>query len=142
MFKRTIQLFIAILVFAAAVFVLINYYGYIFAKTTSGKVIGVERVTDPTAIIAPGGQGFNPALMYSFAIAIQSTKGDITTGSSEDRQWAVVRAGQCAEAKFFPYPPWDLKKADTYHDVRLIRIFTCPPELADKAPETAPPADH
>lgn len=128
--KRAVQILMGLLTLFLAGYVLVAYYGFIFAKTVSGKVIGVERVTDPTAIIAPAGQAINPALMYSFAVAIQSEKGEIVTGSTEDRQWAVVKAGQCAEAKFFPYPPWNLQKADTYHDVRLVRLFNCPEETS------------
>lgn len=60
------------------------------------------------------------------------TSGEIFTASSEDRQWAAVQGeGLCAEAKFFPYPPWQLDKAGTYHGARLLKLWNC----SEKKPE-------
>ena len=104
-----------------------KFYSYIFSKTVQGKVVGVERITQPGAIInnATSSAPSNTQ-MFSFAIAVQDSKTDeIYTGSSEDRQWAVVQKGQCAVAKFFPYPFWSLDKAGTYFGTRLIQLYEC-----------------
>src|SRR4051794_28626342 len=86
----------------------VRYYSFIFAKTVHGKVLRVERVNTAEAIIAS--KNVPTAQLFSFSVAIQDSKGEIHTASTEDRQWAVVSIGQCADAKFFPYPPWQLEK--------------------------------
>ncbi len=125
---RSFLIFLALLLIVSGV-VGYNFYSYIFSKTVQGEVIGVERITQPTAIINNAGAPVNApsdAQMFSFAIAIKDQKsGEIFTGSSEDRQWAVVQKGQCAVAKFYPYPFWSLDKAGTYFGTRLIQLFDC-----------------
>ncbi len=102
--------------------VIFQFYSFIFARTVSGNIVGVEHVVQNNTIVS----STNPQV-FSFAIAIKDAKtGEIVTGSSEDRQWAVARQGHCAEAKFFPYPPWNLSRAGTYFGVRLIRLEDCP----------------
>jgi hypothetical protein len=132
-----IKLFVVIMVIAAAgaAFVSFKYYGYIFAKDVKGVVVDVARVNQNTAIITGNGQ-VPAAQMFSFAIAIKSTDGEIFTASSEDRQWAVVKQGQCAEAKFYPYPFWELDRSGTYHGARLLKLYDCPSEFAK--PQTQP----
>lgn len=124
--KKALGVFILFLVLAGASAILINYYPYLFAKKVQGEVIGVERVTQPAAIINNGTGVPTSTQMFSFAVAIRDSKsGEIVTGSSEDRQWAVVQKGQCAVAKFFPYPFWHLDKSGTYFGARLIQLFDC-----------------
>ena len=102
------------------------YYPYVFMKTVQGEVVGVERVSQTAAIITNTNTSPTNAQMFSFAIAIRDAKsGEIFTGSSEDRQWAVVTKGQCAVAKFLPYPFWQLDKAGTYFGTRLIQLYEC-----------------
>jgi hypothetical protein len=122
--RRKISLFLVSLVLAAAIVVCVRFYSYVFAKTVSGKVVGVERVLQPSTIIQ-GAPGNLASQIFSFAIAIQDDHGELHTATSEDRQWAVVQKDQCAEAKFFPYPPWDLSKGGTYFGARLIRLWDC-----------------
>jgi hypothetical protein len=122
--KRYVILLLAVLLLGGATYVSIRYYSYVFAKTITGEVVKVERVNQNEAIIT--GRPVAPMQMFSFAIAIRDEKGEIHTSSSEDRQWAVVQEKQCATAKFFPYPPWELDKAGTYHGARLVRLFECP----------------
>jgi hypothetical protein len=87
--------------------------------------MNIDRVTQPSAVF--NGVNQTPAAqMYSFAVAIREKKGDIMTSSSEDRQWAVVEKGKCVEAKFFPYPFWQLDKSGTYFGARLLRLYDCP----------------
>ena len=114
-----------ILVLAASGFILIKYYPYIFAKSVQGEVVKVERVTQPEAIIS-NGAAIPASQLYSFAVAVRDEKGEIHTASSEDRQWAVVQSGQCVDAKFYPYAPWQLDKAGTFYGARLLRLFDCP----------------
>ena len=89
-----------------------------------GEVIGIDRVIEPSTIIGAG--KIPNAQIFSFAVAIKDANGDILTASSEDRQWAVVEKGKCAEAVFFPYPPWILDKAGTFFGARLYRLYECP----------------
>lgn len=113
-----------VLILLAIGYSLINYWPYIFAKTVTGKVLRVERVTEVTALINMP-QAVDPAQMYSFAVSIRDDRGEIWTSSGDDRKWAVVQAEQCVEARFYPYPPWELGKSGTYNNARLIRIFDC-----------------
>ena len=104
--------------------VTVEYYTYIFAKDVSGEILKVERVNQQEMVITSGAQV--PAnQLFSFAVSIKDPSGEIHTASTEDRQWAVAQTGQCVEAKYFPYPPWNLEKTGTYHSARLIRLFEC-----------------
>lgn len=106
-------------------FVFFNYYSFLFSKTVSGVVLGVERIEMPVAILTQGSQPPS-SQVFSFAVAIRDEKTrEIFTASSEDRQWAVVIKGQCAEAEFLPYPPWNLSKKGTYFGARLLKLSEC-----------------
>ena len=91
-----------------------------------GKILAIDRVTQPNTLIGPGGP-VPASQIFSFAVAIRDEQGEIVTASSEDRQWAVVEKGQCGEAKFFPYPPWKLDKGGTYFGARLLKLYDCTP---------------
>lgn len=108
-------------------FVFVAYYSYIFSRKVTGVVIDVQKVELSNAIVGgmTKGNGSELAFLHSFAIAIKEASGEIVTASSEDRQWAVVKAGQCVEAKFFPYPPWNLEKSGSYHGARLLKLEDC-----------------
>jgi hypothetical protein len=125
--KQALWIILIVAILGGAATGLINYYSFIFAKVVQGKVMRVERVIDPSAMIAVGGATALPnAQMFSFAVEIQEDKtGLIFTASSEDRQWAVVQQGQCVQAKFFPYPPWNLEKGGTYFNARLLHVNNC-----------------
>lgn len=105
---------------------LYNFYPYIFSKKIKGQVVNVNHIPINVAVINGSQQGVNPQV-FSFSVAIQDPdSSEILTASSEDRQWSVVTAGQCAEAEFFPYPPWNLRKQGTYMNARLIHLSaTC-----------------
>lgn len=117
----------------AATFVALYYFPYVFAKKVYGHIMRVERVSQPEAIL---GNSVKSEYVFSFAVSVKDSKGEIHTGSSEDRQWAVAQEGQCVEAKFFPYPPWNLEKGGTYFGARLLRLFDCD---AEGAPLTVEP---
>lgn len=100
-------------------------YSVIFAKTVIGELTAVERVEMPMALISRANTEIN-SKVFSFAVGIKDINtGEIATASSEDRQWAVAEKGQCVEAVFLPYPPWQLTKRNTFFGARLVRLFEC-----------------
>ncbi|WP_413557247.1 hypothetical protein [Bdellovibrio sp. HCB209] len=104
--------------------VLVNY-SVIFSKTVIGEVVDVQRVELPVALIARSGGELNEKV-FSFAISIKDTKtNELFAATSEDRQWAIVQPGQCAEAVYLPYPPWELRKKDTFFGARLVKLYEC-----------------
>lgn len=136
--KKIIISILSVLVLSGITFLVIHFYSYIFAKTVSGEVLRVEHVTSADGIIAS--RNTPNAQLFSFAIAIRDSSGEIHTSSSEDRQWAVVTPGQCAEARFFPYPPWKLDKARTYFGARLERLYECKGTQHSSAQAAAEPS--
>lgn len=108
----------------AALYTLFNYWPYIFSRKVEGVVSDVQRIETPVALIG-GSTSTNTKDLFSFAVAIREKSGEIVTASSEDRQWAVVKAGFCAEARYYPYPPWDLSKSGTYFNARLVKLYAC-----------------
>ncbi len=105
-------------------YVLISQYSFIFSKKVTGVVLKVERVNLNISIMQSTENKINPQL-YSYSVAIQDEHGEIFTASSEDRQWAVVDPDRCVEARFYPYPPWNLAKGGTFFNARLDRIYDC-----------------
>ena len=107
------------------ILVIVQYYSFIFAREVVGEVVGIDRVTQPNTVIGMT-TPIPSAQVFSFAVAIREPQGEIVTASSEDRQWAVVEKGQCAEARFFPYPPLEFEKSGTYFGARLMKLYDCP----------------
>lgn len=123
--KTKVGLVGLVLLLIGAGFVMVKYYSYVFSKVIVGEVQAVERVTQTTAMVGDVSK-LTEAQLYSFAVAIISRKdGEIYTASSEDRQWAVVQKGQCAEVRIYPSPPWALDKAGTYFNARLLKLYAC-----------------
>lgn len=122
------KIFFSILSFVLIVglgYLVITNYSLIFSKSIKGEVISIKSVELPVALMTRTRDTLN-AEVFSFAIAIKDQNtGEIYTAKSEDRQWAVVAPGQCAEAVFLPYPPWDLRKRGTYFGARLIGLKEC-----------------
>jgi hypothetical protein len=122
--KKYLSLLSITAVVILGIYVLVNWYPYIFAKSIDGVVYGVERVEAPVALLSDGSRP--PSQIFSYAVAVKDSKtGEIFTASSEDRRWAVVQKGQCAEAKFLPYPFWSLSRSGAYFGARLIRLYEC-----------------
>ncbi len=117
------RFFIVLLIAGIGVFFYFGY-SYIFSRVITGEITGAKHLLESNAIItSPNVRAQSPQI-FSFAIAIRDHKtGEIVTGSSEDRQWAAVKEGQCARAEFFPYPPWELSKAGTYFGARLLGLY-------------------
>ncbi len=107
-------LLLLLLLLSGSGFVLYRYYSYFFSRTVTGLIVNVESATPAASRDT-----------MTFAVAIQTRGGEIVTGASNDREWAVARPGLCARARFFPYPPWQLDKAGTYFNVRLLKLFVC-----------------
>ena len=121
--KKFSLLLVLVFLIGCGAFIFVEYYHFIFSKTIKGKAIKVSKVNDTIAVMG-GGAPINSQI-YSFAVAIKTPEGVIYTSSSEDRQWAAVTEGFCVEAKFYPYPPWNFEKADTYYNARLIHMMDC-----------------
>jgi hypothetical protein len=121
-FVRSVSVFVVLLAVGLGLF---NYWPYIFARTVTGVISDVQRVATPVAVVGSAAGGASARDLFSFAVGIREPSGEIVTASSEDRQWAVAKAGQCAEAKFYPYPPWEFDKAGTYFGARLLKLKAC-----------------
>lgn len=124
--KKALYILLSLIGISVIVFVLVNWYPYIFSIKVEGEIYGVERVEVPMAILTTDGSR-PTSQIFSYAVAVKDSKtGEIFTSSSEDRRWAVVQKGQCAEVKFLPYPPWSISRSGAYFGARLIRLFDCP----------------
>lgn len=136
--KKFMFTLLGLLLVGTTIYVLANYWPYIFSRKVQGVVADVQRIYTPVALIG-GGSAPPTKELFSFAIAIKEESGEIVTASSEDRQWAVVKNGLCAEARFYPYPPWDFDKSGTYFNARLVRLNTC--DTGQLVPTTTPPEE-
>lgn len=123
-FLKFIKSLVILVIMGALLWLVAINYSVIFSKTVRGEITAVERVEMPVAVFSRG-DDITPKV-FSFAVAIKDETGEIFTASSEDRQWAVSKPGQCAEAEFLPYPPWDLRHKGTYFGARLVRLSDCP----------------
>lgn len=132
----------AVIIVITLVFLMTNY-SWVFAKKVKGKILDVQRVTNPTAIIS---NKVSDAQIHSYAVLIQGDDGHLYTASSEDRQWQVATKGYCVKALLYRYPPWDLERANTFFNARLEELFLCdgqsvPPSTptgTEAAPNSAP----
>lgn len=112
-----------LLVVALIAWTLIQYYSYVFSKKVSGEVLEVAYPMNQMAII---GNNVMPSQMFSVSVSIKDPEtGQIHVASSEDRQWAVVKAGHCVTARLYPYPPWNLDKGGSYYNARLLEMREC-----------------
>jgi hypothetical protein len=121
---------LGLLLIAGGIFVFTNY-SWVFAKRVRGRILNVERVMDPNAILSAK---VTEEQMHSYAILIQADDGKLYTSSSDDRKWQVAKKGYCVDALLYVYPPWNLEKANGYFNARLDELSLCPGE-------TAPPAE-
>ena len=122
--KSTLARLLIIVLVVAVVGLLMMNYSFVFSKTIEGRIIGVDRITQPAAVITSG--QLSPSAMFSFAIAIEDAESKkVFTSSSEDRQWGVAKHCARARARFYPYPFWDLEKSGTYYNARLIELYDC-----------------
>ena len=128
---KYIQSVIVVCVLICVVAIVINFYGYIFSRNVEGIVENIEKVQLNVALMqTTGGTGEISPQMYSYSVGIKEKSGEIVTASAEDRQWGVPVKGQCLLANYYPYPPWELNKAGTYHNARLLKLWECGSEAA------------
>jgi hypothetical protein len=124
--KKAIWTIISFMIVIGCGFILIRFYPYILAREVHGVIVSVERPAAPTALVGVGAGAETAATtLFSFAVAIKESSGEIVTASTEDRQWAVAQVGKCADAKYYPYPPWNFDKSGTYYNARLLKLFDC-----------------
>lgn len=125
--KKFVYMLVFVLILLGSSVGFVRYYSYIFAKEIKGTIINVEKPTSQMAIV---GTNQDPKIaerqLFSYAVAIQTSDGEIMTASTEDRQWAVAEKGKCVTAKYYPYPPWDFDKSGTYFGARLLQMRECP----------------
>ncbi len=115
------QWLIGILVLLIAIgvgYVFVVYYSYIFAKNVEGRVVGVKHGDKYGDKYADEYEG-------AYVVAIRTSNDEIFTTHSEDAQWALVRVGQCARAKYFPHPPWNFQESGTYFGAKLLSLREC-----------------
>jgi len=106
----------------------VQNYSIIFSRRVVGQIVDVKKIDTNIALMQISGQQqdkVNPQLYSSYAVAIKEKTGEIVTASAEDRQWEVAKPGNCAEAVYYPYPPWKLEKANTYFGARLEKLTEC-----------------
>ena len=115
------RVLLVVIVAVITIFVVQNY-SWVFSKRIKGEVIEIERVTEPTAILS---NRVTEEQIHSYAMAIRDEHGEIHTASGEDRQWSVVKKGYCVEAMFYRYPPWDLARAGTFFNARVLSMRDC-----------------
>lgn len=117
-------------------FVILNY-SWVFSKRVKGKIVNVERVTDPSAVISAR---VTEEQLHSYAILIQGQDGKLYTASSEDRKWQVAKKGYCVDTLLYRYPPWNFNKANTFFNARLDELSLCPGETEPpkEEPQAAP----
>ncbi len=107
-------------------FIFVEFYPYIFSRKVTGVLVSIERIQLNVSLMQTSGdQQMNPSL-FSFALAIREDSGEIVAASAEDRQWAAAAKGNCVEAVYYPYPPWQVMKSGTYHNARLDKMTDCP----------------
>lgn len=130
---RLMKALLVLIILFGMGYVFVAYYSYIFAKSVVGTVERIERVELNVSLLQAAtdkkGDSHIAPELYSFAVAIrEKNSSEIYTASAMDRQWAVATNGQCAEAKFYPYPPWNFEKSGTFFNARLIRLWDCSQE--------------
>ena len=112
------MLFVILLV--GSVVVAFNF-SYFFSKKVVGEISDVRQLEQTSLVVT--GASVPTSQIRSLAVAVRHGKtGEIYTASTEDRQWIVAKPGQCVIALFYPYPPWNLEKAGTYFNARLLNL--------------------
>lgn len=129
-------LILAALIVGAGAFTISNY-SWVFAKRVHGRILNVERVTDPNAIISAR---VTEAQMHTYAILIQGDDGKLYTANSANSRWEVAKTGYCVDALLYREPFWKTKSANTFADARLDELSLCPGETAPPKADPAPPA--
>lgn len=120
LFKKSL----VVLILGGILYLVVQFYSYIFARTVVGRIDNVARVTGVTAMIG-GARTLTESQLHMFSVSIRQPNGEMVTATSEDGQWAIAKAGLCVKAKYYPHPPWNLKQAGTYFNARLLSMADC-----------------
>ncbi|MGE4131185.1 MAG: hypothetical protein AB7F86_06070 [Bdellovibrionales bacterium] len=138
--KSVLWMFFAILIVAGIGTFVVTNYSYVFSKRVKGKILDVQRVTNPSAVFT---SKVTDAQIHSYSILIQGDDGKLYTSSSDDRQWQVAGKGYCVEVLLYRYPPWNLEKGNTYYNARLEELSLCngqPVPMGSEAPKGEAPS--
>ena len=130
-----IYLLVAAVLIGGTAFAVTNY-SWVFAKRVHGRILNVERVTDPNAIISAR---VTEAQMHTYAILIQGDDGTLYTADTQNSRWEVAKKGYCVDALLYRYPPWELARANTFYNARLDQLSLCPGETTPPTNDPAPP---
>ncbi len=122
---------LALVAVLGVLYVLFEYYSYLFSRTVIGRIDNVARVTGVTAMIG-GSRSLTEDQLHAFSVSIRQPNGEMLTSTSVDGQWAIAKAGLCVKAKYYPHPPWDLKQAGTYFNARLLTMADCASKAAEE----------
>lgn len=102
----------------------VGLYGYIKAKDVSGRLESVTSAMPDGAIV---GSGLAP--VFQASVLLKQPDGSLLSFSTDDRQWASLigekAKGKCVDVRIFPYAPWKLSKAGTFHGGRILVVKEC-----------------
>ena len=87
-------------------------------QSYTGKVTDCQQLLNQAMVVSNGNK--TSSSVFSFSCDIQSGD-EIISFSSEDRKFATVHKGDVIQVVVFKYAPWDISKAGTYYDGRLIK---------------------
>lgn len=113
--KNKVPLFILLIVIVTTIPLLLvftSFSKYIFFKK---EVIGTVTSCESLNATYVGG-----AKAFSFSVEIK-TETETINFSAEDRKWASINKGDKIKATYFVYPFWNLSKAGSFYEGRLIK---------------------
>lgn len=122
--RSLIKYLLTVVILFVVLWVVMSNYSIIFSQTFEGEIVAVEKIEAVPAVIDPNDLS---AKALSYVVGIKDSKtGDTVTATSTDSQWSIAKPGQCVNAVFSPYPPWDLARKGTFFGARMTRLYECP----------------
>jgi len=111
-------------ILAAIVLPSFNIYGFMYSEEYTGELQSVNSAIPNGGAVMMS--GVNSAIFSSAVMVKLKESGELLTFSTEDRQWATLvgeeHKGKCVTFRVFPYAPWNLSNAGTYHNGRLLSV--------------------
>ena len=102
----------------------VGLYGYMKSKDVSGQLESVTSAMPDGAIVQSG-----EAPVFQASVLLIQPDGSLLLFSTDDRQWASLigekAKGKCFDVRVFPYAPWQLSKAGTFHGGRILSVKEC-----------------
>jgi len=112
---------VMLVVLVLAVGGITTFYSFLFSTKVHGELLSIEKVGGANNLVSS-----DKSIAFSYAVAIKDESGKIYTASTEDRQWAALEklaaSHYCVDARLYPYAPWNMLKAGTFHDARLLGV--------------------